>query len=654
MIRFLLLFFILNIGLASTTKRGQANPKTLSYIAQSFPYKNNRTNGFELLIVAKKLIDDREYERAEEKLLQCEKALSTSKNSPEILADIYYYLALTNLKTENYEKSRSYIQIAINISTENDLNSTKVKLVKLSGDLYLHENNINKALASYESCLPYYEQRSKNQKVLEIHIAIAQAYNLKENYSKAFKYTKLASELQYVSPSLNYDLNLAKADALLGLENTKDAIPILLSLSSDANKNSSEIEETKINYKLTQAFIEQKDIKNAQKFALELEKKLKEKVFLGKSLKTLCLSTLKNYHYAKGDYKKAYEFQELVLKRKKPYPYYSKKNLANIGIETLGKQNYKTALANFIIDYQSEFILALLILLSTIIISIQNYLKIRSDLKSSINNNETRKEELRDSEVKNEKLNKINKEKDRLMSIVAHDLRSPISKAQNLNSLIQQYGTLNTEQKQMTELMNQVLQTGDVLIKDILFSDYIENECSHLNLKTVNINDFVNENLIPFQGMANNKKIKLLFESSKNHFNVKIDTIFLRRIIDNLVSNAIKFTLPLHNIYVSIEELEEEKSFNLIVKDEGIGIQKEDQKFLFKKFKKLSSRPTGGESSTGLGLSITKVLVKKLNGEITFKSETNQGTTFTIKLPKELASSKRLDKKDFLLDMALD
>jgi signal transduction histidine kinase len=69
------------------------------------------------------------------------------------------------------------------------------------------------------------------------------------------------------------------------------------------------------------------------------------------------------------------------------------------------------------------------------------------------------------------------------------------------------------------------------------------------------------------------------------------------------------------------------------IKDEGQGISADDQKKMFRKFQKLSARPTGGESSTGLGLSIIKVLVEKLGGKITFESAVGKGTTFYVHLP---------------------
>jgi len=74
------------------------------------------------------------------------------------------------------------------------------------------------------------------------------------------------------------------------------------------------------------------------------------------------------------------------------------------------------------------------------------------------------------------------------------------------------------------------------------------------------------------------------------------------------------------------------------VKDEGPGISKEDQKNLYRKFQRLSARPTGGESSTGLGLSIVKALVEKMGSEIVCESEEGAGTTFSVKLDKGTAT----------------
>ena len=104
----------------------------------------------------------------------------------------------------------------------------------------------------------------------------------------------------------------------------------------------------------------------------------------------------------------------------------------------------------------------------------------------------------------------------------------------------------------------------------------------------------------------------------------------LSRILDNLLTNAIKFCAKGKTIDFSIWQ--ENEIIKFAIKDEGPGISDEDQKKMYKKFQKLSARPTGGESSNGLGLSIVKVLVDKLDGNIEVNSQLGKGSEFIIKL----------------------
>ena len=103
------------------------------------------------------------------------------------------------------------------------------------------------------------------------------------------------------------------------------------------------------------------------------------------------------------------------------------------------------------------------------------------------------------------------------------------------------------------------------------------------------------------------------------------------QILDNLVSNAVKYSPP--NTTVQVHTLPEKDFILVAVRDEGPGISEEDHKKMFGKFTRLSARPTGGESSTGLGLSIVKKLAEAMSGTIHCHSVLGAGATFTLRLP---------------------
>jgi len=103
------------------------------------------------------------------------------------------------------------------------------------------------------------------------------------------------------------------------------------------------------------------------------------------------------------------------------------------------------------------------------------------------------------------------------------------------------------------------------------------------------------------------------------------------RILDNLLSNAIKYSPPGGDVFVRMRNSPDGVVWE--VQDQGAGLTAADQAKLFQKFTKLSARPTGGESSTGLGLSIVKMLAAQMNGTVECNSTQGEGATFSVRLP---------------------
>jgi signal transduction histidine kinase len=103
-------------------------------------------------------------------------------------------------------------------------------------------------------------------------------------------------------------------------------------------------------------------------------------------------------------------------------------------------------------------------------------------------------------------------------------------------------------------------------------------------------------------------------------------------VLDNLISNAVKYSPQGKNIYIRLNISNEAVAVE--VQDEGPGLSDEDKKHLFGKFARLSARPTAGEHSTGLGLSIVKRMVEAMNGRVWCESELGKGAKFCVELPK--------------------
>ncbi len=218
-----------------------------------------------------------------------------------------------------------------------------------------------------------------------------------------------------------------------------------------------------------------------------------------------------------------------------------------------------------------------------------------------------------------------------LMSIVAHDLKAPLNRVQGLVQLLPLVGTLNQEQKEQVEMIEKAVESGQKLIEDILTINAYEADCEPLYIKEIELSDFIKETIsMHQQSIADKKNIQISFEQD-TPITLKTDSEHLTRILDNLISNALKFSPKDKKVFINLEQ--HKNQVIISVKDQGPGISPEDQKKMFKKFQKLSAKPTGGETSTGLGLSIIKVLTQRLQGSIDYDTILGKGTTFKLKLP---------------------
>jgi signal transduction histidine kinase len=260
------------------------------------------------------------------------------------------------------------------------------------------------------------------------------------------------------------------------------------------------------------------------------------------------------------------------------------------------------------------------------------------DLEALIEKIEEQKQTLA---FKNENLEELHREKDGLIGVVAHDLRSPINQLKGLTDLLPLIGGLNAEQIKITKTIKKVCDDGSNLIRDLLdINQYESSEQTAPN--ELELNNFFFELLGRYDNLLKQKNLTLSFKSSSaTKIFLITDAGYLTRIMDNLITNAIKFSPPGRTVHLDLET-ENGNMFKVKLKDEGPGFQNEDIPHLFKKFKKLSARPTAGEPSTGLGLSIVKTLVNKLDGEIAIENTPGRGATFILSMPLIPAYQKEL------------
>ena len=231
---------------------------------------------------------------------------------------------------------------------------------------------------------------------------------------------------------------------------------------------------------------------------------------------------------------------------------------------------------------------------------------------------------------RNESLSKLNDEKNSLIGIVAHDLQNPLAGIIGALGLLDRE-KLDPDQQKLTELISISSERMSKMIKDILTVEAIEKQIDSLNLKPYNLSEAVKDVYERFSKQSESKNIELRAEFDQNLLAL-IDDRYALQIIENLVSNAIKFSPPSSEVLIKLTS--SSNHVRLAVIDQGPGLSDADKERLFKQFQRLSAKPTANESSTGLGLSIVKRLVEKMNGEIWCESQLGKGATFFISLEK--------------------
>ncbi len=239
--------------------------------------------------------------------------------------------------------------------------------------------------------------------------------------------------------------------------------------------------------------------------------------------------------------------------------------------------------------------------------------------------------QLRELVHQNDLQQKLNHEKQHLVSAVSHDLKGPFNRIFALVQLMDMSGGLSEEQKEYVGKIHQISIDGLGMVRNLLDNRRLEDKGIDMVVSEVNISVLLNPLVKHYRSVAEKKNIEMSFDFPKE-CNVMADRNYLTRIFENLLSNAIKFSPP--STEISVRIIEEKNQWCVRIKDQGLGINEEDQQKMFNKFQKLSAKPTGGESSTGLGLWIVKTLVEKSGGKITFESAEGKGTTFEVRFSK--------------------
>ncbi|WP_421765158.1 ATP-binding protein [Ekhidna sp.] len=231
----------------------------------------------------------------------------------------------------------------------------------------------------------------------------------------------------------------------------------------------------------------------------------------------------------------------------------------------------------------------------------------------------------------NTQLEELNATKDRLMSIIGHDLKGPISSIINLISLVEEDSITVQDTQVILKQLNPVAKNTINLLENLLQWAMVNSGNTIFKPEPIPIHKVVEENFTLLKPSASQKKINLKDEVPKN-LNAYGDYNMISTVIRNLISNAIKYSKSDTEVKISAQDQQNEVIIQVI--DQGIGLSEKEIAKINSTEIQASKKGTAGEKGTGLGLELCKAFLTKNNGLLEITSDLGSGSTFQLKLPK--------------------
>lgn len=242
---------------------------------------------------------------------------------------------------------------------------------------------------------------------------------------------------------------------------------------------------------------------------------------------------------------------------------------------------------------------------------------------------------------KNTKLFQLNQDKNEFLGIAAHDLKNPLQAIQGSAELIETGFDEFTRAEliEFAKIIGISAQRMFELIRNLLDVNAIESGKFNVSLKPVEILPLLQQLVKSYQDRAKLKEIQLQLNISVTQSEVVVDENLTYQVLDNLISNAIKYSPRGKQVWIRLTSTDNSiqlnnSSIRCEIKDEGPGLSVVDQQKLFGKFTRLTPQPTANEHSTGLGLFIVKHLVEMMKSKVWCESEEGRGATFIVEFPK--------------------
>lgn len=232
-----------------------------------------------------------------------------------------------------------------------------------------------------------------------------------------------------------------------------------------------------------------------------------------------------------------------------------------------------------------------------------------------------------------ERIAEASRMKTEFISVVSHQLRSPLTNLRySLELLISgKLGKIRGKKLEYFKILEENTQRMGDLINDLLTVSRIETGKLPMKKEEISLGVLTKKVILKFKPLADASNVKVEFRAHKNLPKILSDSLWLEQIVENLLDNAIRYIKNKGEVKIRIRRGDKKIYFE--IQDNGVGIPKEEQKFIFQKFFRSENVLKYQTDGSGLGLYITKQILKLLGGEVGFSSKENKGSTFWFTMP---------------------
>jgi len=529
-------------------------------------------------------------------------------------AEAYKNLGLANSYIAQYDKSFEYYNKALIIYEKKNNLFGVAEINNNIGIIYKYIKNFEKSIEHYNKALGIFYDIKNDSGVAQSLTYIGNIFYHKNNYAEAVKYFE--KSLEYITIVDNPKIFTFPLNNLgtiyLKRENPQKALDYFIKAYELSVRIKSKWDAANSLNNLGDVYTAMNQFEKA---ASCLNESLKISAELNaKDLQADSYKFLKNLYLKKGDrlnYLENYKsYSDLKLE------IFDIERAKNIYEQQMKFESEKLEIKNKILKLNNFYQRLIIFGLAIIILLVLFFI-----FKLKKSNKEIHKQKIKLEEVINEK--------NEFIGIASHDLKNPLCLIKGGNDLIISY-TEDPKIRQLTEIIDNGASRMQHIITNILDANMIENAGVSPNKTKINVCVILKELIEHYKIPAEKKCIKIETAIGFENEIIETDESLLKQALDNIISNAIKYSFKGGNIQVSGEK--KNGKIQIRIKDSGPGLSKEDLSKMFNKFTRLTPKPTGDEESVGLGLFIVKKLCDMLGYKIYCESVLGKGAAFILEI----------------------